>query len=81
MDFSRAQGDRISLRMIDANAGLAGDQAFAFLGLGATAGAGTLALAHVGGNTLVSADVDGGGADFAVLLAGIHTLTASDFLL
>ena len=81
LDFSQAQGDRINLRPIDANAGLAGDQAFSFLGLGPTAGAGTLAYTQSGGNTLVSADVDGGGADFAILLAGVHALTAADFLL
>ena len=81
LDFSKAQGDRINLRMIDANTATGGDQAFAFIGLGPTAGAGTLAFTHSGGNTLIAADVDGGGADFAVLLAGIHTLTAGDFLL
>ena len=81
LDFSQAQGDRMNLRMIDANTGLAGDQGFLFLGAGATAGAGTLAFAHVAGNTLIHADVDGGGADFAILLAGVHALTVSDFLL
>ena len=81
MDFSQAQGDRINLRPIDANTGLAGDQAFSFLGLGPTAGAGTLGFTQSGGNTLIQADVDGGGADFAILLAGVHTLVAGDFLL
>ena len=81
LDFSQAQGDRINLRMIDANTVLAGDQAFSFVGLGPTTGAGTLAFAHMGGNTLIQADVDGGGADFAILLAGVHTLVAADFLL
>ena len=80
-DFSQADGDRISLRMIDANSATAPNDTFTFLGLGPTAGAGTLAFTHAGGNTLISADVDGGGADFAILLAGIHTLTAADFLL
>ena len=81
MDFSQAQGDRINLRPIDANTGLAGDQAFSFVGLGPTTGAGTLGFTHSGGNTLIQADVDGGGADFAILLAGVHTLVAGDFLL
>jgi Ca2+-binding RTX toxin-like protein len=80
-DFSQADADRINLRPIDANTGVAGDQAFTLLGLGATAGAGTLAFTHVGGNTLVQADIDGGGADFSILLAGIHNLVAGDFLL
>ena len=73
--------DRISLRGIDAHAGDAGDQAFVFLGLGPTGGIGTLAYSHVAGNTLVQADVNGGGADFSILLAGVLTLSATDFLL
>ena len=81
MDFSQAQGDRINLRMIDANTGVAGDQAFSFVGLGPTTGAGTLGFTHLSGNTLIQADVDGGGPDFAILLAGVHTLVPGDFLL
>ena len=80
-DFSQIEGDRMSLLGIDANLGLAGDNAFTFLGLGATAGAGTLAYSIVAGNTLIQGDLDGGGADFAILLAGNVTLTQFDFYL
>jgi Ca2+-binding RTX toxin-like protein len=81
IDFSQAEGDRIAVTALDANTGLAGDNDFVFLGLGATTGAGTLAFSFAGGNTLVQADIDGGGADFAVLLAGQINLTAGDFIL
>ena len=81
LDFSQAQGDRINLRRLDADAGLAGDQAFVLTGLGAPTGAGTLGYLHMGGNALVQADVDGNGADFSILLAGLHHLTEADFLL
>jgi Ca2+-binding RTX toxin-like protein len=80
-DFSKAEGDRIAVTAIDANTGLAGDNDFVFIGLGATAGAGTLAYSFAGANTLVQADVDGGGADFSILLAGNIAFTAGDFIL
>jgi len=34
-----------------------------------------------GGNTLISGDIDGGGADFAILLNGTIALNKSDFVL
>jgi Ca2+-binding RTX toxin-like protein len=80
-DFSTAQGDKIGLAGIDANTLLAGNNAFTFVGLGATAGAGTLSFSFGGANTLVQADVDGGGADFSILLAGHINLTVDDFIL
>ncbi|SPF81320.1 M10 family metallopeptidase C-terminal domain-containing protein [Pseudoprimorskyibacter insulae] len=81
MDFSQADGDIINLKGVDANANLAGDNAFVFLGAGATTGGGTLAYSFIGGNTLLVGDVDGGGDDFAILLAGNIALTSSDFIL
>jgi Ca2+-binding RTX toxin-like protein len=81
-DFT-AGADTIDLAAIDANAGLAGDQAFAFIGDGAfTRHAGELQVVAFGDNTMVSADVDGNGrADFQVLLAGYVSLQAIDFML
>ena len=73
--------DRIDLSVIDADITSYANNAFVFSGLGATAGAGTLAYSAAGGNTLIQADVDGGGADFSILLAGNITLTAGDFIL
>jgi hypothetical protein len=79
-DFS---GDLIDLHLIDANANLAGAQAFNFIGANAFSGAaGELRAAPSGANTLVSGDVTGDQlADFSVLLAGPHTLGATDFIL
>ncbi len=75
--------DRIDLSTIDANSGTGGNQAFAFLGAGAfTGAAGQLHYAASGGNTVVSADIDGDQvADFVLHLSGSHTLSGTDFLL
>lgn len=86
-DFSHAAGDRIDLSAVDANATVAGNQAFHFIGEGAlTHHAGELAFQRISYNgnwtTIVSADVDGDGyPDLKISLTGNHNLTASDFLL
>ncbi|MGO4724691.1 MULTISPECIES: calcium-binding protein [unclassified Inquilinus] len=82
-DFSHAQADRIDLHGIDANTGVAGDQAFHFIGSGAfTHHAGELRESVAGGVTTVSGDVNGDGvADFSVTLTGAITLQSGDFLL
>jgi len=83
-DFSWVEGDRIHLAAIDANAGLAGDQAFAFAGTGAFIGGGTGSVRYdySGGDTLVLVDAgDGGAAEMAIRLAGLHVLQANDFFL
>ncbi len=76
-------GDRISLSVMDANPGLAGDQAFAFIGGSAfTGAAGELRAVAGAANTLVEADLDGNGvADFQIRLTGSLTLSAADFVL
>lgn len=78
-----AAGDRISLAAIDANSAAAGDQAFAFIGEQAFTGtAGELNTLASGSQTFVNGDVDGdGAADFTVAIAGLHVLSAGDFLL
>ena len=82
-DFSHAQGDRIDLSLIDANAGAAGDQAFTYLGAGAFTGvAGQLHTWYDGGKTIVSGDTNGDKlADFAIALTGILSPVAGDFVL
>ncbi|PYG29942.1 calcium-binding protein [Pelagimonas varians] len=80
-DFNQAEGDKIGLAALDANTGLAGDDSFTFTGFGPTSGAGTLSYTYGVQNTIIWADVDGGGADFSILLAGTHTLVADDFIL
>jgi Ca2+-binding RTX toxin-like protein len=83
LDFSTTALDKIDLHLMDANASLAGDQAFSFVGTSAFAGmAGQLHYAASGGNTLISGDVNGDKtADFSILANGAHTFSASDFVL
>jgi Ca2+-binding RTX toxin-like protein len=75
--------DRINLSAIDANAVLAGAQAFTFIGDAAFSGTrGELQATIVGGDTYVSGDVDGNMVvDFQILLTGTQTLTSADFIL
>ncbi len=81
-DFSRAQGDQISLLEIDAITGGAND-AFSFIGTAAfTNVAGQLRYQVVAGETRVTGDVNGDGvADFLIRIDGVHTLSAADFIL
>ena len=81
-DFQH-NSDKIDLSAIDANRGVASDQAFTFLGTSAfTGAAGEMHYSQAGGNMLITADNNGDMvADFAVQLMGVHTLTATDFLL
>ena len=82
-DFSRAQGDKIDLKTIDANTKAAGDQAFTFIGTSAfQKKAGELRYEKKSGDTFVYGDVDGDGkADFAILIDANVTLNANDFIL
>jgi hypothetical protein len=82
-DFSRAQGDKISLSGIDANEAVSGNQAFTFIGSAAFSNvAGQLRYSTSGGVTLVSGDVNGDGvADFQIELTGTLAPIASDFVL
>ncbi|MBP0466363.1 hypothetical protein J5Y09_20715 [Roseomonas sp. PWR1] len=67
-DFTAGQ-DLIDLSLIDANGGILGNQAFAFIGAAAFSGAGQLRAVSVGGTLYaVEGDVDGGGADFRILV-------------
>ena len=80
-DFARGQ-DTLDLLSVDADAGRAGDQAFAFVGTRAFTGAGQLRLARVDGDTVVQGSTDGDAApEFEVLLTGRITPAADDFLL
>jgi Ca2+-binding RTX toxin-like protein len=82
-DFNVAQGDRIDLSGVDANAYVAGDQAFTFIGNAAFSGnPGELNYTYVNGDTIIqmqtgtSADIEG-----AIRLSGIHTPDATWFAL
>jgi autotransporter-associated beta strand protein len=84
-DFAIGQ-DRLNFAKIDANAALAGDQAFSFLGTAAFAntGIGQLRYLTSGSDLIVQADVNGdGAADMEVVLQGLggQVLGSSDFVL
>jgi hypothetical protein len=83
LDFSRSQGDKISLSAIDANANVSNNQAFSFIGTAAFSNvAGQLRYETSGGVTTISGDVNGDGiADLQILVSGSLALVASDFVL
>lgn len=82
-DFMRAEGDKINLTAIDADAAVALDQNFVWRGALAFNGVhGALRVVNYGANTLVQADLDGDKvADFSILVQGINNMVATDFLL
>lgn len=82
-DFSHAQGDKVDLRLIDADSAAAGDQRFHLIGSAGFSGdAGELRYQRVGTTTVLQGDVNGDGkADFSVSFDGAISFVASDFLL
>lgn len=77
-------GDRIDLSAIDANAKLSGNQAFTFFGEGApgTKTAGSLWTVDMGDDLMLLGDVNGDGwQDFGLLMVGLQSLSATDFVL
>jgi Peptidase M10 serralysin C terminal len=82
-DFTRAQGDKIDLSLIDANTIAANDQAFSFI---STAAFGLGVAGQLRINTtsnVIEGDVNGNGiADFQIALTGVNltVLVASDFI-
>ena len=84
-DFSAADGDRIDLLAIDANANVTGNQAFAIVLRGFTGNAGELLIVPTGaaaGEYSVQGDVDGDGlADFSLIVSSPTALSAADFFL
>jgi Ca2+-binding RTX toxin-like protein len=75
--------DRIDLSAIDADPGVDGDQAFAFIGAAAFSNhAGQVRVEVVDGLAIVTGDVNGDGtADFAIALAGGGSVTEGSFIL
>jgi hypothetical protein len=76
-------GDRVDLSALDAQSGVAGNQAFAFLGSAAfTRQAGQLHTRLEGTTLLLEGDVNGDGvADFALSLPNVASLSASALIL
>jgi len=87
VDFTA--GDHVDLSPIDAVAsasgyGASGNQAFHFIGTNGFHNhtGGELRYAISGGNTYIYGEVNGDtSADFTIKLAGVHTLSSSDFVL
>jgi Ca2+-binding RTX toxin-like protein len=81
-DFDQSAGDRIDISAIDAGSA-GGDQAFVFVANAAfSMTEGEVRYVQTASNTIVRADIDGDGvADFSVVLVGLHSLTAADFIL
>lgn len=76
-----ATDDRIDLSLIDANASLAGNQAFSFV-TSFTSASGEVRVTVSGGNTLVNVDTDSdSAAEMTILVAGVTGINAGDFLL
>lgn len=77
-------GDRLDLSLIDANTKLAGNQAFTFHGAGAPTkpAAGALWTVDTGDDLMLLGDINGDGwQDFGVLMVGLQSMSASDFVL
>lgn len=82
-DFTRAEGDKIVLTVMDANTNATGNQAFSFIGTAAFTGrAGQLRAEALEDGMLVSGDLNGdGAADFQFGLLGLKSMIVGDFLL
>ena len=87
LDYNRAEGDRIYLNSIDADANTVGDQAFTFIGAGAFTGvAGQVRAFASAGDMLIAGDTNGDGiADLYLRLVGGPVgggpVTAADLVL
>ena len=80
-DFSHAEGDRIDVSLIDANAVTFGDEAFRLVS-GAFTAAGQLRVVQEAGNTFVEMNTNADTiADLVIRLDGLKTLVAADFVL
>jgi Ca2+-binding RTX toxin-like protein len=81
-DFSHSQGDRIDLRILDANEQATGDQAFQFVGQAQFMAAGQLRFYQQNGDTVVEANTYGtAGAEMKIVLDPLVSLQATDFVL
>jgi Ca2+-binding RTX toxin-like protein len=83
LDFSHEEGDRVSLRQIDAISTTSEDDRFTFIGKSQFSEiAGELRYQRVGGETMIMGDTDGDAvADFVIRFDDAVAFVKSDFLL
>lgn len=83
LDFSRAQGDKIDLAVIDANEQVTGSQAFKFIGQGQLTGVGQLRSFKQTGDTVIEANTTDltAGAELRIELDPLVSMQAGDFFL
>ena len=74
-------GDRIDLRNIDANAVLAGDQAFGYIGAAAFSTTNATGQLRLAGNVLQGSTDADVAAEFEIVLTGRTTMASADFML
>jgi Ca2+-binding RTX toxin-like protein len=72
-DFSRSNGDRLHVALIDADTGRSGNQTFSFIGQAAFSAAGQVRYVHVAGETRLFLNTDAdSSAEGIIRLAGLH---------
>jgi Ca2+-binding RTX toxin-like protein len=80
--FNPAEGDRIDLATIDANLGVAGNQAFTFIGKSTFTGAGSQLRYFVSGSdSIIQGAISGTTVAFEIRVQGTTSLAAGDFML
>ena len=82
-DFTRVDHDRVDLRRVDADAALAGDQAFSFIGDASFAGqAGQLRYVSETDGIVVEGDTNGdGAADIFIRMNNVADIASADLIL
>ena len=82
MDFNLADGDKIDVHSIDANATLAGNQAFTFIDEAAFSAPGQIRYYDNGVDTFIELNTGNVlAADAAICLSGLHTPNETWFFL
>lgn len=82
VDFRHDEGDRIDLRLVDADATMDGRQKFHFVGDGPFEAAGDLRFERTGRGLVLYGDTDGDGAeDFVIQIGNAPSIERGDFIL
>jgi Ca2+-binding RTX toxin-like protein len=80
--FEENATDKLDFSTIDANGLAAGNNVFTFIGAATFTALGQVRAFHNGANTIVDVNTTGSNAtDMRIILTGLHTLDAADFVL